>query len=221
MAEQLGRPIKPQHGASVFDSLGTVLKPVTDLPPESVDVAQADAEEAPRIEASAVAAEPTTTAENRAADQGAGKRVKATPARARAQNSSPAPTADTGEKDLVNQPVNVTLKESLLTKLTAYKDRTGLSHPVILLTAIETHYDELATLIQRDAPDVEPSTPARSLFDMPRAVAHKPDGERSETFIIRVNSKNKTVLDTLWKELGAPSRNALFVAAYEAFLADK
>jgi hypothetical protein len=55
---------------------------------------------------------------------------------------------------------------------------------------------------------------------MPRVVAHKTDGERTETFIIRVNKKNKAILDGLWKELGAPSRNALFVAAYEAFLSE-
>lgn len=221
MAEQLGRPIKPRHGASVFDSLGTVLKPVTDLPPESVEIPQTEPEEAPQIEAAGVTADPAPAVDIPKAEPGTAKTLEAKPTRKRAQNASPAAPADAGEKDLVNQPVNVTLKESLLAKLTAYKDRTGLSHPVILLTAIETHYDELAALIQRDAPDVEPATPARTLFDMPRAVAHKSDGERSETFIIRVNSKNKTVLDTLWKELGAPSRNALFVAAYEAFLADK
>ena len=154
------------------------------------------------------------------------RRVKNTPApSAPEEASTPTPAEETTssdrERDLVNQPVNVTLRESLMNKLNAYKEETGLSHPIILFTAIETHIDELPDRLRRSVAGATAPEGGRSLFDMPRVVAHKTDGERTETFIIRVNKKNKAILDGLWKELGAPSRNALFVAAYEAFLSTK
>lgn len=216
----LGQPRKAQHKASAFAGL---LKPVAELAPETVpDPApeQVPAEPEAIVEPSskpADAAASTTTKSKR--------RAKSTTApRAPEPTSTPTPAEETtsdGERDLVNQPVNVTLRESLMNKLNAYKEETGLSHPIILFTAIETHIDELPDRLRRSVAGATAPEGGRSLFDMPRVVAHKTDGERTETFIIRVNKKNKAILDGLWKELGAPSRNALFVAAYEAFLSTK
>lgn len=204
----LGRPRKAQHKPSAFAGL---LKPVSELPPEQeAETPQPRAETgSPSVEATTVDAAPPATKPKR---RGKPAGTEASP--------TPAATED-GERDLVNQPVNVTLRESLMSKLNAYKEETGLSHPIILFTAIESHYDELADRLRHSASGGAAPEGAKSLFDMPRLVSHKTDGERTETFIIRVNKKNKAILDGLWKELGAPSRNALFVAAYEAFLSTK
>lgn len=217
----LGQPRKAQHKASAFAGL---LRPVAELAPETVPdptPEQAPAEPVAIVEPSSTpaGAAATTTAKSK-------RRAKSTPTAPSAPGptSPPTPAEETtsdGERDLVNQPVNVTLRESLMNKLNAYKEETGLSHPIILFTAIETHIDELPDRLRRSVAGATAPEGGRSLFDMPRVVAHKTDGERTETFIIRVNKKNKAILDGLWKELGAPSRNALFVAAYEAFLSTK
>ncbi|MBS1673057.1 MAG: hypothetical protein JSS74_03740 [Actinobacteria bacterium] len=217
----LGQPRKAQHKASAFAGL---LKPVAELAPETVpDPApeQVPAEPVAIVEPSSkpadVAPSTTTTKSKRRAKSTTAPRV---PEPTSTLTPAEETTSD-GERDLVNQPVNVTLRESLMNKLNAYKEETGLSHPIILFTAIETHIDELPDRLRRSVAGATAPEGGRSLFDMPRVVAHKTDGERTETFIIRVNKKNKAILDGLWKELGAPSRNALFVAAYEAFLSTK
>ena len=213
----LGQPRKAQHKASAFAGL---LKPVAELAPETVPdpvPEQAPAEPVSIVEPSPKPADTTASPPTKSK-----RRVKITPApEAASTPTSAEETTSDGERDLVNQPVNVTLRESLMNKLNAYKEETGLSHPIILFTAIETHIDELPDRLRRSVAGATAPEGGRSLFDMPRVVTHKTDGERTETFIIRVNKKNKAILDGLWKELGAPSRNALFVAAYEAFLSPK
>lgn len=216
----LGQPRKAQHKASAFAGL---LKPVAELAPEPVPDPVPEPTQAEPV--SIVEPSPKPAAATTSPSTKSKRRVKGTPAPSApeaASTSTPAEeTTSDGERDLVNQPVNVTLRESLMNKLNAYKEETGLSHPVILFTAIETHIDELPDRLRRSVTGATAPEGGRSLFDMPRVVAHKTDGERTETFIIRVNKKNKAILDGLWKELGAPSRNALFVAAYEAFLSTK
>lgn len=211
----LGQPRKAQHKASAFAGL---LKPVAELAPETVpDLAP---EPAPAESVSIVEPFPKS-ADAASSSTKSKRRGKSTTAHSAPEPTSAEETTSDGERDLVNQPVNVTLRESLMNKLNAYKEETGLSHPIILFTAIETHIDELPDRLRRSVAGATAPEGGRSLFDMPRVVAHKTDGERTETFIIRVNKKNKAILDGLWKELGAPSRNALFVAAYEAFLSTK
>lgn len=217
----LGQPRKAQHKASAFAGL---LKPVAELAPETVP--DPVPEPAPAEPVSIVEPSPTSADATASPSTKSKRRVKSTPApsapeAASTPTSAEETTSSDGKRDLVNQPVNVTLRESLMNKLNAYKEETGLSHPIILFTAIETHIDELPDRLRRSVAGATAPEGGRSLFDMPRVVAHKTDGERTETFIIRVNKKNKAILDGLWKELGAPSRNALFVAAYEAFLSTK
>lgn len=213
----LGQPRKAQHKASAFAGL---LKPVAELAPETVP--DPVPEPAPAEPVSIVEPSPTSADAPVSPSTKSKRRVKSTPApEAASTPTSAEETTSDGERDLVNQPVNVTLRESLMNKLNAYKEETGLSHPIILFTAIETHIGELPDRLRRSVAGATAPEGGRSLFDMPRVVAHKTDGERTETFIIRVNKKNKAILDGLWKELGAPSRNALFVAAYEAFLSTK
>ena len=214
----LGQPRRAQHKASAFAGL---LKPVAELAPETVP--DPVPEPAPAEPVSIVEPSPKSADAPASPSAKSKRRVKSTPApeAASTPTSAEETTSSDGERDLVNQPVNVTLRESLMNKLNAYKEETGLSHPIILFTAIETHIDELPDRLRRSVAGATATEGGRSLFDMPRVVTHKTDGERTETFIIRVNKKNKAILDGLWKELGAPSRNALFVAAYEAFLSTK
>ena len=58
---------------------------------------------------------------------------------------------------------------------------------------------------------------AQTLFNRP-AVARRRSDEPKSSFIIRVSRANKDVLTRLTAELGAPSRNALCTAAYDAYL---
>ncbi len=213
----LGQPRKAQHKASAFAGL---LKPVAELAPETVP--EAAPESAPAEPLSIVDPSWSTVDTSVSPSTQTKRGVKSTPTLSTPGAATPdEEIAADGERDLVNQAVNVTLRESLMNKLNAYKEETGLSHPIILFTAIETHIDELPDRLRRSVAGATAPEGGRSLFDMPRVVAHKTDGERTETFIIRVNKKNKAILDGLWRELGAPSRNALFVAAYEVFLSTK
>lgn len=213
----LGQPRKAQHKASAFAGL---LKPVAELEPETVPNPAPEQEPAEPVSIVEPSAKPTSSPSKKSKRQVESTPIPGEPEAAPTVAPTEEPTSDE-ERDLVNQPVNVTLRESLMNKLNAYKEETGLSHPIILFTAIETHIDEIPDRLRRNVAAAPAAEGGRSLFDMPRVVAHKTNGERTETFIIRVNKKNKAILDSLWKEVGAPSRNALFVAAYEAFLSTK
>jgi hypothetical protein len=120
-----------------------------------------------------------------------------------------------GGRSIADKGVQVSLPASLDKRLQDYKASSGLSHPDILFTAIETVFDQLPDLVQESVVQV----PDRKLFNRPAAVVRRAeDAEPRKTFIMKITPENKGVLDELWQSVGAPSRNAMLIAAYNAFL---
>lgn len=129
-----------------------------------------------------------------------------------------APTAVSGSK--ADQSIPISLPKSLHERLKAYKASTGRSHPTILFDAIEATIDQLPELLRERTVSAEPSS--RRLFNRPSTMTRQSTGdEPKETLILRITPDNKAVIDELIHEVGAPSRNALLVAAYDGYLPGK
>lgn len=225
---------RPAKHASIGDrfkapaEFGSLLKPVTKDP---------DTEDAPAagepVTGSAPADEPTEAPVDPAtpAVPGAGEEPKPesdpAPAKPKSQRSTrkaatmpAAPTTTLVEQEKADQPIQVSLPKSLHERLLAYKSKEGLSHPTILFDAIESTYDRLPELLAQRTVKAPAAAGGKSLFNRPQAVVRKTEDsdEPRETFIIRVTATNKEILDNLVPEVGAPNRNVMLVAAYDAFL---
>jgi predicted DNA-binding protein len=187
------------------------LAPIQDIQP--ADPSPAPAEPAAQARPTAVAAvapEPQTTDRGETSTTTKNPRRDAKPKTVRATATEVSGKAD--------QPIQVSLPRSLKERLDRYKAERGLSHPTILFDAIETNVDRLPALVKERIVNVG-ATGAKSLFNRPQTVVRRDAAtEPKETFIIRISQDNKDILEQLVEDTGAPSRNVLLVAAYEAFL---
>lgn len=185
------------------------LTPIQDIQP--VETSQEPEAPAARpAPVTAVEPQPQTT------DGGEASTTTKSPRRgAKAKSERPAATEVSGKAD---QPIQVSLPRSLKERLDRYKAEQGLSHPTILFDAIETNVDRLPELVKERTVNVG-ATGGKSLFNRPQTVVRRDAAtEPKETFIIRISQDNKDILEQLVEDSGAPSRNVLLVAAYEAFL---
>lgn len=113
--------------------------------------------------------------------------------------------------------VPVHLPDDVNDRLLAWMTLTGRSHPVVLLDAIETVYEQLGDLIQHKlGPDDRPKT---SLFARSNRQAPKTNpGENPHKHTVRIVQDARDVLDDLTGKFAAPSRNFLIIAAYDGYL---
>lgn len=113
--------------------------------------------------------------------------------------------------------VPVHLPDDVNDRLLAWMTFTGRSHPVVLLDAIETVYEQLGDLIQHKlGPDDRPKT---SLFARSNRQAPKTNpGENPHKHTVRIVQDARDVLDELTAKFAAPSRNFLIIAAYDGYL---
>lgn len=113
--------------------------------------------------------------------------------------------------------VPVHLPDDINIRLLAWMKLTGRSHPVVLLDAIETVYEQLGDLIQQKlGPDDRPKT---SLFQRSNRQAPKTNpGENPHKHTVRIDKGARDVLDDLTAKFAAPSRNFLLIAAYDGYL---
>lgn len=127
------------------------------------------------------------------------------------KNEEPA----SGEGKTVGVPVH--LPDDVNDRLLAWMTLTGRSHPVVLLDAIETVYEQLGDLIQHKlGPDDRPKT---SLFARSNRQAPKTNpGENPHKHTVRIAKEARDVLDDLTAKFAAPSRNFLIIAAYDGYL---
>lgn len=133
-------------------------------------------------------------------------------------SAAPSNAPEAAADDKADQPVQISLSVSLNARLTAFKKETGLSHPNILFDAIENTAEQLPELVKAKTVQLGSST-GTSLFSRPRtAVKRDAASEPKESFIIRITKQNKGVLDTLVKQVEAPNRMVLIVAAYDEYL---
>ena len=135
---------------------------------------------------------------------------------AKTPKSEPAATggeASTGANPY--HPINISLPLSINERYEAYKQTSGSSHPEILFDAIDATAEQLPDLIRAKYGEVK----ASSLFNRPnRTMKTFAPEEKSKTFIVRVREDNANILEDLWRQLGAPNRNAMIVVAYDEFL---
>lgn len=135
---------------------------------------------------------------------------------ARTPKSEPAASggeASTGANPY--HPINISLPLSINERYEAYKQTSGSSHPEILFDAIDATAEQLPDLIRAKYGEAK----ASSLFNRPnRTMKTFAPEEKSKTFIVRVREDNANILEDLWRQLGAPNRNAMIVVAYDEFL---
>jgi hypothetical protein len=199
---ELGKA-QPASHENLAARFGGMLAPVTPTTGQADDAEPGDNEEP------APAPEITTP---KTARRAATKRKSPT-----AVKPAPARPVETGPHPAAIAAVQISLPESVMSRLTAFKKTSGLSHPNILFDAIEATADQLAELIKESTVTV--GSTGRSLFNRPQTVAKRStDGEPKKTFIVRISEENKAIVDDLVEQTGAPSRNALITAAYEAYL---
>lgn len=130
------------------------------------------------------------------------------------ESSTPAEPASAAGKT-VGVPVH--LPDDVNDRLLAWMTFTGRSHPVVLLDAIETVYEQLGDLVQHKlGPDDRPKT---SLFARSNRQAPKTNpGENPHKHTVRIVQDARDVLDDLTAQFAAPSRNFLIIAAYDGYL---
>lgn len=201
-ASDLGKAREAQHEslAERFSGKLAPLTPVAPIGPETPDPVQ---------EAPAAVTEKVATARS-------GK-PRSAPKRTTPTTDSVNPQLSGGEGAKATEAIQVSLPKSLYERYLAYKQSSGLSHPNILFDAIEATANELPDLVKANA--IEVGGTGRQLFNRRRTVTvHTDDAEPRETFIVRISGENKAIIADLVSSTGAPSRNALFIAAYEAFV---
>lgn len=193
---------------SIASELGDLLPPL--LPVHEPDAAAAPAEPAPPARKKPDAKAPKTNSTGAAAAPAPAKPAKREP--------QPSTIGTDGAMSKAELGVSISVPQSIATRLEAFRVKSGQSHPTILFDAIESCYAQLPDLIR--AASGQPAGAAegaQTLFNRP-AVARRRSDEPKSSFIIRVSRANKDVLTRLTAELGAPSRNALCTAAYDAYL---
>lgn len=131
-----------------------------------------------------------------------------------AESSKPTERASTADKT-VGVPVH--LPDDVNDRLLSWMRLTGRSHPVVLLDAIETVYEQLGDLIQHKlGPDDRPKT---ALFARSNRQAPKTNpGENPHKHTVRIDKGARDVLDEFTEKFAAPSRNFLLIAAYDGYL---
>lgn len=123
--------------------------------------------------------------------------------------------ASTSEDGKVGVPVH--LPDDVNDRLLAYMELTGRSHPVILLDAFETVYEDLPQLLQEKLGGDE--RPKTSLFQRSTRQAPKTKpGDNPHKHTVRIEKSERAVLDSLTTQFAAPSRNFLIIAAYNGYL---
>lgn len=203
---ELGKARQAVVPSAAFGSLLTRVAPTGENPDETPA-----AEPGPSAQAVPEGAAPTRDSKK---EKQTTPRVKAS-AGSRPTAVAPITNDDAGGRSIADKGVQVSLPASLEARLQDYKASSGLSHPDILFTAIETVFDQLPELVQESVVQV----PERRLFNRPAAVVRRAeDVEPRKPFIMKITQENRDVLDELWQSIGAPSRNAMLIAAYNAFL---
>lgn len=141
----------------------------------------------------------------------------ATPAAAQPEATESSKTAEPASAAGKTVGVPVHLPDDVNDRLLAWMTFTGRSHPVVLLDAIETVYEQLGDLIQHKlGPDDRPKT---SLFARSNRQAPKTNpGENPHKHTVRIVQDARDVLDDLTAKFAAPSRNFLIIAAYDGYL---
>lgn len=185
---------------------------------EEADVAaEAEAVDEPNAEGEAVAV---------ATSAGESKAPRKSKPRARGEAKKPvlpasSPAATPPADEISDKPIPLELNPSLDARLQAYRSSSRKSHHTILLDAIEATYNDLPGLI-RAALGLDESEPEKvSVFGRaPRTTAPLPtdDDGRRVRHTVRVTESNRSLIDQLALDFGAPSRNFLVTTAYEAYL---
>ncbi|PZR03487.1 MAG: hypothetical protein DI536_35945 [Archangium gephyra] len=201
---------------SIASELGDLLPPL--LPVHEPDAAAAPAEPAPPARKKPEAKAPKTNSTGAAAAPAPVSDPAPAPAKPAKREPQPSTIGTDGAVSKAELGVSISVPQSIATRLEAFRVKSGQSHPTILFDAIESCYAQLPDLIR--AASGQPAGAAegaQTLFNRP-AVARRRSDEPKSSFIIRVSRANKDVLTRLTAELGAPSRNALCTAAYDAYL---
>ncbi len=201
---------------SIASELGDILPPISPVP--GPVAAAAPAEPATPAKKKPAAKAPKTSPAEAAVASAPTSEPAAAPAKPTRRQQQPSTIGADGSVSKAELGVAVSVPQSIATRLEAYRLESGQSHPTILFDAIESSYARLPELIK--AASVQPAGAAegaQALFNRP-AVARRRTDEPKVNFIIRVSRENKDILTRLTAELGAPSRNALCTAAYDAYL---
>lgn len=139
----------------------------------------------------------------------------ATPPKARvAQPTKASDSTSTTPQVDGYKPIPVPMWTELLQRLEAHRKATGRSNPTIVFDAIDATIDKLPDLL---AGRVASAPTAKSLFDREDLRVHQ-ERRNSERINIRIRDSNRTVLDELVKQVGAPDRSAMITAALDAYL---
>ncbi|PPF32634.1 hypothetical protein [Pseudoclavibacter sp. AY1H1] len=112
------------------------------------------------------------------------------------------------------KPIPVPMWTELLQRLEAHRKATGRSNPTIVFDAIDATIDKLPDLL---AGRVASAPTAKSLFDREDLRVHQ-ERRNTERINIRIRDSNRTVLDELVKQVGAPDRSAMITAALDSYL---
>lgn len=184
---------------------------------EPMAAPETDALEEPTVPVEPAIAAPAEDLKPQAAEESKPAPKKARKPRTTTSTNEPdqaTPASGGGAATGKSHTVNVGLPESLNRRYLAYKDESNSSHPEILFDAIEATYERLPELLA--ARFGRPKEGPR-LFARPNQAVNTTN-ESVKTYLVRVSEENFSVLEDLWRELGAPNRNALIVTAYDAFL---
>lgn len=124
---------------------------------------------------------------------------------------------DGGEgRETATKGVPVHLPDDINDRLVAFMQRTGRSHQIVLMDAIETVFERLGDLIKgRLGLEERPRT---QLFERDRQALKTSAFENRHKHTVRMTASNRRILDDLTEELGAPSRNFLIITAYDEYL---
>lgn len=184
-------------------------QPVEPVEPGQSDVAAPATEEKERPAEAEPATAPAAAVEAKPA------RPKRQPATA---SESTTKTSPRPVKEAAIKGVPVHLSEDLNERLMAFLERTGRSHQVVLLDAIESEYETLGERIKEKL-GVEADKPSTPLFVRDTRPAPKTvTADTKHKHTVRMTETNRQILDQITEELGAPSRNFLITTAYEAYL---
>lgn len=124
---------------------------------------------------------------------------------------------DGGEgRETATKGVPVHLPDDINDRLSAFMQKTGRSHQIVLMDAIETVFEQLGDLIKERLGLEE--RPRTQLFERDRQALKTSAFENRHKHTVRMTASNRRILDDLTEELGAPSRNFLIITAYNEYL---
>lgn len=218
IAKQAGAEQKaPAKNAKAAKMLGLV-KPLDERPPVAVKVEQEpvsepviteapvpDVVEAPSVDAEA------TAGEGRAQED-------STPPKSSSRRRKPPKAAGPVPSSTTPSALIFQIDPQLDKRLEAYRTVTRKSYHHVMLDAVEHTYDRLPELVLKALGRDKEQKPKRSLFDRGAApVVEDKRGERV-SHTVRILESNRTALDEITAEVGAPSRNFMLTVALDAYL---